>query len=144
MPPTVATHRHLLDVAGLNWAELSSYLTTADAARRILATPAGRADLLKGVNVTTLFYESSTRTRISFEAAAKRLSADVITFSAKGSSVSKGESPAGKPVETAATGIPLPSRARTAVSTSAIEASTSGAKVRTRVGAGAIPPVATS
>src|SRR5688572_6999158 len=47
---------------------------------------------LRGRTVVNLFYEDSTRTRISFEAAAKRLSADVINFSAKGSSVSKGES----------------------------------------------------
>jgi len=92
MPPTIATHRHLLDVAGLGWAELSSYLTTADAARRILAAPAGRADLLKGVNVTTLFYESSTRTRISFENAAKALGANVNSVAVASSSVGKGES----------------------------------------------------
>ena len=47
---------------------------------------------LRGRTVVNLFFEDSTRTRISFEAAAKRLSADVINFSAKGSSVSKGES----------------------------------------------------
>src|SRR6185295_19248594 len=47
---------------------------------------------LRGRTVANLFFEDSTRTRVSFEAAAKRLSADVITFSAKGSSVSKGES----------------------------------------------------
>ena len=92
MPPTVATHRHLLDVAGLNWAELSSYLTTADAARRILSSPTGRVDALKGVNVTTLFYESSTRTRISFENAAKALGANVNSVAVASSSVGKGES----------------------------------------------------
>ena len=92
MPPTVATHRHLLDVAGLNWAELSSYLTTADAARRILGSPTGRVDALKGVNVTTLFYESSTRTRISFESAAKALGANVNSVAVASSSVGKGES----------------------------------------------------
>jgi len=92
MPPTAATHRHLLDVAGLSWAELLGYLTTADAARRILATPTGRADLMKGVNVTTLFYESSTRTRISFENAAKALGANVNSVAVASSSVGKGES----------------------------------------------------
>jgi len=92
MPPTVATHRHLLDVAGLGWAELSSYLTTADAARRILSSPTGRVDALTGVNVTTLFYESSTRTRISFESAAKALGANVNSVAVASSSIGKGES----------------------------------------------------
>ena len=92
MPPTVATHRHLLDVAGLGWAELSSYLTSADAARRILSSPAGRVDALKGVNITTLFYESSTRTRISFESAAKALGANVNSVAVASSSIGKGES----------------------------------------------------
>lgn len=92
MPSTVATHRHLLDVAGLNWAELLNYLTTADAARRILSSPTGRVDALKGVNVTTLFYESSTRTRISFESAAKALGANVNSVAVATSSVGKGES----------------------------------------------------
>ena len=92
MPSTVATHRHLLDVAGINWAELSSYLTPADAARRILSSPIGRVDALKGVNVTTLFYEPSTRTRISFESAAKALGASVNSVAVASSSVGKGES----------------------------------------------------
>ena len=71
-------------------------------APRILDTPAELASVtersvkklptLRGRTVVNLFFEDSTRTRLSFELAAKRLSADVITFSAKGSSVSKGES----------------------------------------------------
>ena len=92
MPSTIATHRHLLNVAGLSWTELSSYLTTADAARRILSSPTGRVDALKGVNVTTLFYEPSTRTRISFESAAKALGANVNSVAVASSSVGKGES----------------------------------------------------
>src|ERR1700728_4507087 len=54
--------------------------------------PVNKLPTLRGRTVVNLFYEDSTRTRISFEAAAKRLSADVINFSAKGSSVAKGES----------------------------------------------------
>ncbi len=92
MPPTAVAHRHLLDVAGLSWSEIAEYLSGAEAARRILATPAGRSDALKGVNVTTLFYEPSTRTRISFENAAKALGANVTSVAVASSSVAKGES----------------------------------------------------
>ena len=92
MPSTPASRRHLLDVAGLGWAELSNYLRAADAARRILASPSGRVDALKGSTVTTLFYEASTRTRISFESAAKALGANVNSVAVAGSSIGKGES----------------------------------------------------
>ena len=84
--------RHLLDAADLDREAATAIL---DAAKEMAAT-AGREvkklPTLRGRTVVNLFYEDSTRTRISFEAAAKRLSADVINFSAKGSSVSKGES----------------------------------------------------
>jgi aspartate carbamoyltransferase catalytic subunit len=84
--------RHLLSSADLDWADATEVLDTA----REMAAMAGREvkklPTLRGKTVVNLFYEDSTRTRISFEAAAKRLSADVINFSAKGSSVSKGES----------------------------------------------------
>ena len=73
MSPTSATHRHLLDVAGLSWSELTRFLSTTETARQILGSASGRTDALKGINVTTLFYEASTRTRISFENAAKAL-----------------------------------------------------------------------
>ena len=59
---------------------------------RLAERPIPKLPTLRGRTVVNLFYEDSTRTRISFEAAAKRLSADVINFSAKGSSVAKGES----------------------------------------------------
>ena len=62
---------------------------------RVADRPIKKLPTLRGRTVVNLFFEDSTRTRISFEAAAKRLSADVINFSAKGSSVSKGESPEG-------------------------------------------------
>jgi aspartate carbamoyltransferase catalytic subunit len=84
--------RHLLSVNDLDKDTATAVL---DIATRMAAT-AGREvkklPTLRGRTVVNLFYEDSTRTRISFEAAAKRLSADVINFSAKGSSVSKGES----------------------------------------------------
>ncbi len=84
--------RHLLSAADLSRDDAVLVLDTA----RELAAVSGRAvkklPTLRGRTVVNLFFEDSTRTRISFEAAAKRLSADVINFSAKGSSVSKGES----------------------------------------------------
>jgi aspartate carbamoyltransferase catalytic subunit len=85
--------RHLLSAADLDAASATLVLDTA---REMDAAMANREvkklPTLRGRTVVNLFYEDSTRTRISFEAAAKRLSADVINFSAKGSSVSKGES----------------------------------------------------
>ena len=84
--------RHLLSAADLTHDDAVLVLDTA----RELAAVSGRAvkklPTLRGRTVVNLFFEDSTRTRISFEAAAKRLSADVINFSARGSSVSKGES----------------------------------------------------
>jgi aspartate carbamoyltransferase catalytic subunit len=67
-------------------------LATAKELARITDGPNKKLPTLRGKSIVNLFFEDSTRTRISFEAAAKRLSADVINFSAKGSSVSKGES----------------------------------------------------
>jgi len=67
-------------------------LDTAQELARVSDGPVKKLPTLRGRTIVNLFYEDSTRTRISFEAAAKRLSADVINFSAKGSSVSKGES----------------------------------------------------
>ena len=85
--------RHLLSAADLSRDEALAVLDTAE---RIDEALAGREvkklPTLRGRTVVNLFFEDSTRTRISFELAAKRLSADVVTFSAKGSSVSKGES----------------------------------------------------
>jgi len=85
--------KHLLSAADLDREAATLVLDTA---AQIDAALAGREvkklPTLRGRTVVNLFYEDSTRTRISFELAAKRLSADVITFSAKGSSVSKGES----------------------------------------------------
>ena len=92
MSPTSATHRHLLDVAGLTWSELTRFLSTTETARQILGSVSGRTDALKGINVTTLFYEASTRTRISFENAAKALGANVNSVAVASSSVGKGES----------------------------------------------------
>jgi aspartate carbamoyltransferase catalytic subunit len=84
--------RHLISAADLTHDDALLVLDTAEELARIADRPIKKLPTLRGRTVVNLFYEDSTRTRISFEAAAKRLSADVINFSAKGSSVSKGES----------------------------------------------------
>ena len=84
--------RHLLSAGDLDREETLLILDTAEQLSRVAARPVKKLPTLRGRTVVNLFFEDSTRTRISFEAAAKRLSADVINFSAKGSSVSKGES----------------------------------------------------
>ncbi|MGN6331105.1 MAG: aspartate carbamoyltransferase catalytic subunit, partial [Motilibacteraceae bacterium] len=84
--------RHLLSTADLSREDALLILDTAEELARVADRPVKKLPTLRGRTVVNLFFEDSTRTRISFEAAAKRLSADVINFSAKGSSVSKGES----------------------------------------------------
>lgn len=84
--------KHLLSSADLNRADALLVLDTAAQLAQVADRPVKKLPTLRGRTVVNLFFEDSTRTRISFEAAAKRLSADVINFSAKGSSVSKGES----------------------------------------------------
>jgi aspartate carbamoyltransferase catalytic subunit len=86
------THRHVLDLAAFS---LEDYATVLELAQRFRAMPtsgARKLPALQGRLVTTLFFEPSTRTRSSFELAAKRLSADVQSFSPSSSSLSKGES----------------------------------------------------
>ena len=85
-------HRHLLDVDGLSASDLDLVMRTADAMREILSRPITKVPTLRGRNVTILFCEASTRTRVSFEVAAKNLSADVVNIAAATSSVTKGES----------------------------------------------------
>jgi aspartate carbamoyltransferase catalytic subunit len=84
-------HRHLLGLATYQAAEIELILQTARQFREVLNRPIKRVPTLRGVTVVNLFFEASTRTRISFELAEKRLSADTVNFSASGSSVSKGE-----------------------------------------------------
>ncbi len=83
---------HLLGIDDLDAEQVVTILDTAEQLREIAERPIKKVPTLRGRTVCNLFMEDSTRTRISFEVAAKRLSADVINFSAKGSSVSKGES----------------------------------------------------
>jgi len=84
--------RHLLSINDLTYDDAVLILDTAAELAKISDAPVKKLPTLRGRTVVNLFFEDSTRTRISFEAAAKRLSADVINFSAKGSSLSKGES----------------------------------------------------
>ena len=84
--------RHLLSISDLSKLQAISILDTAHELARVSDGAVKKLPTLRGRTIVNLFAEDSTRTRISFEAAAKRLSADVINFSAKGSSVSKGES----------------------------------------------------
>ena len=84
--------RHLISAADLTRDDALLVLDTAEELAQIASRAVKKLPTLRGRTVVNLFFEDSTRTRISFEAAAKRLSADVINFSAKGSSVSKGES----------------------------------------------------
>ncbi len=83
---------HLLSIDDLSKESAMGILSTAKELAIITEGPNKKLPTLRGKTVVNLFFEDSTRTRISFETAAKRLSADVINFSAKGSSVSKGES----------------------------------------------------
>jgi len=85
-------HRHLLDLDVVSWPEIELVMRTTDAMREVLERPIAKVPALRGRNVTILFYEASTRTRVSFEVAAKNLSADVVNIAAATSSVSKGES----------------------------------------------------
>ena len=84
--------KHLLSISDITKSQAINILNTAEELARASDGPMKKLPTLRGRTIVNLFAEDSTRTRISFEAAAKRLSADVINFSAKGSSASKGES----------------------------------------------------
>jgi aspartate carbamoyltransferase catalytic subunit len=90
--PVAWRHRHLLDVDVLSMPDIELVMRTTDAMHEVLARPIAKVPALRGRNVTILFYEASTRTRVSFEVAAKNLSADVVNIAAATSSVTKGES----------------------------------------------------
>ncbi|MEP6712651.1 MAG: aspartate carbamoyltransferase catalytic subunit [Ferruginibacter sp.] len=83
--------KHLLGIKELSAEDISIILSTAQQFKEVLQRPIKKVPSLRDVTIVNLFYESSTRTRISFELAEKRLSADTINFTASGSSVSKGE-----------------------------------------------------
>lgn len=83
--------KHLLGIKDLTASDISTILQTTDQFKEVLQRPIKKVPPLRDVTIVNLFYENSTRTRISFELAEKRLSADTINFAASGSSVSKGE-----------------------------------------------------
>src|SRR6187431_1814904 len=83
--------RHLLGIKDLTVNDISLILTTAQQFKEVLQRPIKKVPSLRDITIANIFFENSTRTRISFELAQKRLSADTINFSASGSSVSKGE-----------------------------------------------------
>ncbi len=89
---SIFQRRHLLDLDDFSADELRLLLQTTGAMKEVLARPVRKVPALQGSTVVNLFYENSTRTRISFELAAKNLSADVVNVTASGSSVAKGES----------------------------------------------------
>jgi aspartate carbamoyltransferase catalytic subunit len=83
--------RHLLGLEGVPKQDITLILDTAASFKEVLDRPIKKVPPLQGKTIVNLFFESSTRTRISFELAERRLSADVVNFAAQGSSVSKGE-----------------------------------------------------
>ena len=91
-PAAVWRHRHVLDVDDFSPEEFELVFSTARAMKEVLSRPIKRVPALRGKTVITLFYEASTRTRLSFELAAKNLGADAANISAPASSVVKGES----------------------------------------------------
>ena len=92
MSAPTAPGRHLLSVADLGRDGIAELLALAASFSEVAERPIPKVPALRGKTVATLFFEASTRTRLSFEAAARRLSADTMTFTAATSSVAKGES----------------------------------------------------
>ena len=88
---TQLSTRHLLGIKYITTADIELIFDTADEFKDVINRPIKRVPTLRDVTIANIFFENSTRTRISFELAEKRLSADVINFSASASSVSKGE-----------------------------------------------------
>ena len=83
--------KHLLGIKDLNQEDIQLILSTAGQFKEVLQRPVKKVPTLRDVNIVNLFYENSTRTRISFELAEKRLSADVVNFTVSSSSAAKGE-----------------------------------------------------
>ncbi|MCU0494837.1 MAG: aspartate carbamoyltransferase catalytic subunit [Chloroflexaceae bacterium] len=91
-PPETVRRRHVLDLDDFSREEIGEVLDTAESMKEVLSREIKQVPALRGKNIVNMFFEESTRTRISFELAARALSANVVNFTAKGSSVEKGES----------------------------------------------------
>src|SRR4029078_4088669 len=87
----VLSTKHLLGIKNITVEDIELIFSTADNFKDVINRPIKKVPSLRDVTIANLFFENSTRTRISFELAERRLSADVINFSASSSSVSKGE-----------------------------------------------------
>src|SRR4029077_14949262 len=85
------SQRHLLGIKNITREDIDLIFSTADNFKDVINRPIKKVPSLRDVTIANLFFENSTRTRLSFELAQKRLSADVVNFSASSSSVSKGE-----------------------------------------------------
>lgn len=94
--PTSSTERsrrrHVIDLDDFSATEIEEILTTTESMKEVLSREIKQVPALRGRTIVNMFYEDSTRTRISFELAARALSANIVNFSARGSSVEKGES----------------------------------------------------
>jgi aspartate carbamoyltransferase catalytic subunit len=90
--PATIQRKHIFDLDDFTREEIEEVLETADSMKEILSREIKQVPTLRGKTVLNMFYEDSTRTRISFELAARALSANVVNFSSRGSSVEKGES----------------------------------------------------
>ena len=82
---------HLLGIKYLNYSDINLIFKTTDYFKEVINRPIKKVPSLRDLTIANLFFENSTRTKISFELAQKRLSADVINFSADQSSINKGE-----------------------------------------------------
>ncbi len=91
MTAPIWTKKDLLGIAELSDSEIRTILSTAESFSEVAERPVKKVPTLRGKTVVNLFFEPSTRTRVSFEIAAQRLSADIVNFSTEGSSQSKGE-----------------------------------------------------
>src|SRR3954468_24702829 len=88
---TKLSTKHLLGIKDLTKEDIQLIFSTADNFKEVINRPIKKVPSLRDTTIANLFFENSTRTKISFELAEKRLSADVVNFSASGSSVKKGE-----------------------------------------------------
>ena len=82
--------KHLLSINDLNESDIETIFKTADSFKEIINRPIKKVPTLRDITIANLFFENSTRTKLSFELAEKRLSADILNFSASSSSVKKG------------------------------------------------------